>query len=176
MRARNVPFGNRLLPHSSHFYLSLSPSDTIVLKGAETTKRFVLHQTKYFKHFLRFWGKSETIPSSQISISSDVGLSADSSFLTSSLLHLSKAVKWGNSDDGGLYACGRAQILCWDKEDSAFEGRSWANVGACAVSGVGSAAIVCTRNGLGGQVRQGNCRPCNFHWGGRSSKNGEEDD
>ena len=40
---------------------------------------------------------------------------------------------------------------------------------------IGSAAtaIVCTRNGLRGQVRQGNC---NFHWGGRTSKNGEEDD
>ena len=50
MRARNVPFGNPLLPHSFHFYLSQAPSDTIALTNHKT-----MHPSsvKIFPTFLR---------------------------------------------------------------------------------------------------------------------------
>ena len=53
MRARNVPFGNRLLPHPFHFYLGLSPSDTIALRGANH-KTIRPSSDKIFQTFPRF--------------------------------------------------------------------------------------------------------------------------
>ena len=59
---------------------------------------------------------------------------------------------------------------------TAFEWKSWANVGACAVWDWVSCYCDCLyKKWIARAGAAENSKPCNFHWGRRSSKNGKEE-
>ena len=103
MRARNVPFANVCQP----LVTALDPNTSLLLFFPQTQSHSVALEPQNdssFSHFQCFRGFLGQIR--DFSVFSDLTrLSVNSSFLAA-CLHLSKAVKWGNSD-AGVSACGR---------------------------------------------------------------------
>ena len=98
MRARNVPFANVCQP----LVTALDPNTSLLLFFPQTQSHWVALEPQNdssFSHFQCFRGSLRR--TRDFSVFSDLTrLSVNSSFLAA-CLHLSKAVKWGNSDAGG---------------------------------------------------------------------------